>query len=209
MDVYLKRKKLSYAKLTGFSLLLMAVVAAFSFGFVLSGIYEAGDVVKTSQNIESKASLYTLGNIGWVLILILDLIVSFGLYQIFKSKNNRLAAIAASLRIIYSAMLGLGIIALYQENIEAFMVNWELGLIVFGLHLVMLYVLNNHFGKLVPKWLGYLLLIAGLSYSFIHGVSLWMPQWMDSMKTLESILVIPMSLSEILLAFWLIGSREA
>lgn len=209
MNIHLKQSKFLYARLTGFSLLLMAVIAAFSFGFVLSDIYVAGDLVKTSQNIEVKAGLYALGNLGWLLILTLDLVVSFGLYQIYKLNNQRLALLTALLRVVYSALLGLGIAALYQKNVETFMDRWELGLIVFGLHLVILYRLNNHFGKLVPQWIGYLLLIAGLGYGFIHGISLFMPQWMDSIKTLENVLVMPMSLSEILLALWLIRSREA
>lgn len=208
MDVNIKRKEFLYAKLTGISLLIMAVVAAFSFGFVINGIYVAGDMVKTSQNIEAKSALYAVGNLGWVFILILDLVVSFGVYQIYKVGNSRLALFTAILRIIYSAILGLAIVSLYQNNIEAFMSKWELGLIIFGIHLVSLYVLNNHYSRLVPRWIGYLLLIAGIGYGFIHGVNLFMPQWVTYIKILETILVIPMSLSELLLALWLIRSRQ-
>lgn len=209
MDTQIKRKGFSYAKLTGLSLLLMAVVAGFSFGFVLSELYVAGDLVKTNQNIQASTLLYNLGNLGWLLILVLDLVVSAGLYQVYKAKAHRLTLVTAGLRVLYAPMLGVGIWGLFNRDIGAFMYHWELGLIVFGLHLVSLYVLNNHFNRQVPRWIGYLLLVAGLSYSLIHSVHLFAPQWVDAIKTLENLLVLPMSLSELLLALWLLRSREA
>lgn len=209
MDTQISKNGFLYAKLTGLSLMLMAVVAGFSFGFVLNELYVAGDIVKTNQNIEANVLLYNLGNLGWLLIMVLDLLVSVGLYQVYKAKARRLTLVMASLRLLYAPMLGVGILGIFNRDIGAFMYHWELGLIVFGLHLVSLYVLNNHFNRQVPRWIGYLLLVAGLSYSLIHSIHLFAPQWVDEIKNLENLLVLPMSLSELLLAFWLLRSRKS
>lgn len=209
MDVLKKNKETRIYKLTGVSLILMAIIAGYSYGFVLSDIYVKGNVAATLMNIEAKGIHYLTGIIGWGLILLLDILIAYNVYGIFGKAHKKIAGLSAGLRLIYSVFLGIGIMALIQKNIPAFMAWWDMGLVIFGLHLVGLYVLNNHYYKVAPKWIGYLLLIAGIGYSFVHGVYAFMPSMAEGIKPVEQVLILPMSLSELLLALWLLRRREA
>lgn len=209
MDALKKNKETRIYKLTGVSLILMAIIAGYSYGFVLSDIYVKGNISATLMNIEAKEMHYLIGIIGWGLILLLDMLIAYNVYGIFGKANKKIAGLSAGLRLIYSVFLGIGIMALIQKNIPAFMAWWDMGLVLFGLHLVGLYVLNNHYYKVVPKWIGYLLLIAGIGYCFIHGVYAFMPSMAEGIKPVEQVLILPMSLSELLLALWLLRRREA
>lgn len=86
---------------------------------------------------------------------------------------------------------------------ESFRNLWSLGLIVFGLHLLglaYLSILNDR----MPNFFGVLLIIAGFGYLLVHILRLVPAIPVDTVDLIESILMLPMALGEILLAIWLI-----
>lgn len=112
--------------------------------------------------------------------------VSWALYSFLKQVDNSIALLGAWFRLIYCAILGASIMNLVyvllilsggnipatQSNqlnmqvmlfIDAFNKMWSLGLIIFGIHLLIIgkLVLKSGF---IPKILGILLLIAAVSY---------------------------------------------
>ncbi|HPF02048.1 MAG TPA: DUF4386 domain-containing protein, partial [Bacteroidales bacterium] len=97
-----------------------------------------------------------------------------------------------------------------ESHLRLFEKLWSVGLIIFGLHLVGLGYLSVK-SKSVHWLLGYLLYFAGLSYTFIHLTSLLSLFDTKVINSVENILVLPMALAEILLAFWLIynGFRKS
>jgi hypothetical protein len=79
---------------------------------------------------------------------------------------------------------------------------WSVGLIIFGMHLLGLGYLGLLYKK-VPNIFGYLLLLAGLGYLIVHisKTLIGLPE--ETVSTMETILMAPMALGEILLAIWL------
>lgn len=218
----MKSTQRTYALAAGISLLIMALSAAFSYGYVLSGLEVKGDPAASFNQLISRASLFRVSLGGWLLIFLTDLIVSFALYLFFKETRKGVSLATLMARLLYTAALGTALIRLFSllpllnkqgidagaagsqvlSTLQSFEFIWSVGLIIFGLHLLGLGYLSILYRQ-IPKLFGYLLLLAGLAYMVIHtSENLGLRE--EVVHKMETILMIPMALSEILLAFWLI-----
>ncbi|MCS5490203.1 DUF4386 domain-containing protein [Algoriphagus limi] len=204
--------------LTGFSLLLMAGLAGYSYGFVYQQLVIPGDEVQTVQNIQNSLDQFHYGIAGWVGILLLDVIVAIGFFQIFKAQNIKLSLSSAILRIAYCIFLVFGINELKHAAqavselfsggdvlgfLAGFEKYWSQGLIVFGLHLIGIGFLSWK-SAFIPKILAGLVTFAGLCYFIIHGGKALNPSWDSMLTQAETYLALPMGLGEIAMAIWLI-----
>lgn len=204
------------AKLTGYALLLMAIIAGFSFGFAFPKIYVPGQPENAHSALTEHWQLYKFMLSGILLVLLLDLFVSWTLYLYFKNDHKKLAAVSGFLRIIYSIIFGMATYylclnfgfsnnnnALIIENYQSFHTVWSIGLIVFGIHLLLVGVLMK-LHKRIPAVLWYLTIIAGASYILVHLLKTAFPQLTALSNTLNNILALPMAVGELGLAVWLI-----
>jgi hypothetical protein len=209
----------SPALITGFSLIAMAVIAGFAYGFVYNLIYVAGDPVLSRQALSDNFDVYSYGIIAWISIIILDVLVSIGIYALYNRTQKRLTFFTSLLRIVYTLFL---ILATYQlamplmdKNeiinglyyMASFTEIWTYGLIIFGLHLIFLsrVCMQSNF---TPNIISVLLFIGGLSYVVIESLKSFSPPFSSSLyaltATLESVLIIPMAISELAFSIWLI-----
>ena len=76
-----------YGMITGISLLIMAIAAGFSYGFVYSSLVVPGDANTTFNNILSGNVLFKAGIFGWLIIVVCDLVVAWGLYVYFRTSS--------------------------------------------------------------------------------------------------------------------------
>lgn len=214
-----------YALISGISLVLMAVVAGFSYGYVHSSLINMEDAQTTYQNLTGAKGLFTAGILGWIIIFLLDAIVAWALYLFFASTSKALAFTSSFLRIAYTAVLGIAIYnlpkalqlingqlpstdledaaSLVTQYLTAFNSIWSNGLIIFGLHLMVLGYLAFK-AEFVPKIWGWLLMLAGVSYVFVSSMHALSPELAESMNTIEMVLSIPMTIGELGFAIWLI-----
>lgn len=208
------------AIISGASLVLMALAAAFSAGYVFSNTIVADDTTATISNIKDSLSLFRAGIVGWLLILILDVLVAWSLYHFFQQVNKSISLLAAVFRWIYSSILGVAIcclllvpvVAANDSNILAtplipFLIDsfnsiWSMGLLIFGLHLTALAYLALK-ANFVPKVFGILLTIAGISYVLVSALKIIVPEMSATIGTIEMILGLPMAAGELALAIWL------
>lgn len=203
--------------LTGFSLLLMAVLAGLTMGFVFNVLFTA-DRASFEFNLQIVESNFGWGLIGWCLILVLDLYVSWGLWQIYRSKSVKKALIVGLLRFFYSLILAVAVINLFgaysffddaETNVQTIfdLVNdfqsiWHTGLIVFGLHLIFLAALICE-KKVILRIISLLLLMAGLGYMISNIADLWIENYAQIRMKVELVFILPMIFGEIGLALWL------
>ncbi|MCH2197620.1 MAG: DUF4386 domain-containing protein [Flavobacteriales bacterium] len=200
------------AVITGLSIIVMAVVATLimvSGRTSMNGDPEgAVDMLRSGQE-KARAEAF-----GWIVVLILDIIASWGIYLIFKLKNQELASLSALFRLIYSAILGAAIgflvygLFLGQKGIEnsvadlagyfvfAFQEVWSFGLIIFGLHLVTLGWLTWD-KSILAKILGTLLVIGGSGYVLIHSAHVLMADDSVFKMLAEPLFMAPMILGEL------------
>jgi hypothetical protein len=215
------------AMVAGVAILLMAVAAGFSYGVVLNGLMVPGDAATTAQNIKSSEFLFRAGVLGWLLILILDVIVAWVLYTFFRKENKSVSLLTALFRLGYTFFLGIALFSLvmvllllsdaaYLQVLEssqpdalvllflnAFNGIWSLGLVIFGLHLAGLAYLVLQSAQ-VPNFLGILLALAAVGYLFIPIAKLLLPGYASDVASLEAVMSVPMAIGEAGFGLWLL-----
>lgn len=215
------------AVIVGITMIIIVLCAGFSYGFVHSSLVLKGNAAETVSQILQSLPLFRAEIFSWFLILVCDIIIAWALYIFMKPIDEHLALLGAWFRLIYSVILGIAIsnlivvsLLLSGDNYLAFtqigQLNaqvmlylnvfdnvWSLGLIVFGLHLLIIayLILQSEF---IPKFLGILLLIASLSYVLIHSLHLFFPQYETTTLLIEKILSLPMAVGELGFGLWLL-----
>ena len=109
-------------------------------------------------------------------VALLDVVVAWGLYIVLMPANKNLSALAAWLRVIYAGIFMFAISKLYlavqvvaadgvqaMSFLKAFQSIWDMSLILFGFHLLVLGYLAFKSGY-IPKWLGVFLVLASVGY---------------------------------------------
>jgi hypothetical protein len=206
------------ALIAGIAIITMALAAVFSFGYAHNLLVIPNQPDITLSNLKTSKSLFILEILGWMIILLCDIIVAVALYVYFKNENRKLALYTAAARLIYSAILGVAIFFLLRilfllndsenfagtvmSNLDSFKTTWSFGLIIFGIHLFLLGLLAIK-SRLIHNIWGILLIFAGISYSFIHASNFLFPEFESQIKTAEMVLSVPMAFAEIGFAIWL------
>lgn len=192
-----------WSVISGVSLLVMAVAAGVAYGFIFNSFYVEGNAAATTMKIQANTGLYYTGAALWCLIFITDLIVTYGFYRFLRPLNKPLAYASGILRLIYSFLLGLAIIFLLLKKPGDFVWIWSAGLLIFGFHLIAtgIAVMSS---TVFLKVLGVLLIVAGAGYSLISGIQTFFPQATELVQTLESVLVVPMTVGELAFGIWLL-----
>jgi len=187
---------------TGISLVIMAIVAGFSVGYAYAEFYNLEQLEFLKDSILQNMGLYQSMLIGILIILILDLLVSYTLYKFFEDDNKRMSFLSGVIRVVYTVIFGIATYYLTKNlntneltnqiansNFQQFQVIWNGGLVVFGFHILLIgFLMKLHMR--IPKILWYLTLIAGVSYVVVHLLKLGSPN-SEMVKNLEMILVLP------------------
>ncbi|MGR3762917.1 DUF4386 domain-containing protein [Rossellomorea sp. NS-SX7] len=212
------------AILSGAALLIMTISAFFSYGYV-HGSIASGDGITTLKNIQLSGSLFELGIIGWIVIILMDLLVSWGFYVYLKPIHQGYAIAAGWLRLLYTVMLATAVSHLVMANNTAgeasfngsvditaskvmasfasFESIWSAALIIFGLHL-MAVGFAAWKSKHIPKIISSLVMAAGVSYILVHLMYRALPQFEGVTMLLETILMAPMLIGELGFGIWLL-----
>jgi hypothetical protein len=209
----------------GLGLLMMAILAPFANFYVLQNLVVANDAKATADNIVASIGLFRLGIVCFLIVAVLDVIVAWALHVLLEPVSKNLSLLAAWFRLLYAAVFTLalspllGILHLLSggrslqglENTQvqaqvmlsvgAFRSGWDLGLVLFGFHLLLLgYVVFK--SEFIPKWLGVLLGIASLGYLADSFGKFLVPNYNITIAAFTFI-------GEVVLIFWLLwqGSR--
>lgn len=212
----------------GISLIIMALVAFFSYGFVHGSLVVQGDASATFNNIMSSNMLFKAEILGWVIILILDIVVAWAFYIFLEPINKSLSLLGAWLRLTYATILGMAILnlifalllsskstdyltsfkidqlqALTMLFFEAFESIWSIGLILFGGHLLIVgYIAFK--SDSIPKVISILLLLASIGYIVIHLCKTFLPQYDVAISILNIVFTVPMIAGELGFGIWLL-----
>ena len=200
-------------QVTGASILLMAIVGGAAYGFVHATLHIAGDPNATAAATAGKLHLVVLAASAWLLVALLDVIVSVGVYLLYQQTHLGLAVTSGGLRAAYAAIFVVATLALFDSALcgkastiylafEQFEFIWSIGLMVFGIHLCSLgyLVIRSAF---TPSTLGWLLISAGISYLLSKGG--WLAGFY--LTEIEPILAVIMIVGELCFAVWLITQR--
>ena len=175
------------ATCAGAGILLLAVLAPFGVLFAVDGLVTAGDPARTAQDIAGSQVLFRLGIIALLAVAIVDVVVAWGLHQVLRRTDGGLSTLAAWFRLAYATVLLVGVAHLVAalrlldapsgafsaaqnqaralSEVEAFHDVFSAGLVLFGVHLVLVGCLAWSSG-FVPRLLAALVCLAGAGYLF-------------------------------------------
>lgn len=215
------------AVIVGVTMIMIVLCAGFGYGFVHSSLVIKGDAATTVSQLQQNMPLFRAEIFSWFLILVFDIIIAWALTIFMKQIDDHLSLLSGWFRLIYAVILGIAISNLVMVSLllngndyvaflpieqlsaqvmlylSAFNAIWSLGLIVFGLHLLIIayLILKSDF---IPKFLGILLFIAALSYVLIHSMHLFLPQYETTTLLIEMVLSLPMTVGELGFGIWLL-----
>jgi hypothetical protein len=204
----------------GVGLLVMAALSGFGNFVAVVGLVTQRDAAQTAKDITESEGLFRFGILSLLLVVALDVVVALALYGVFSPVSKSISMLAAALRVVYAGvfmvaigqLLGVlrvlsndGYLSVFSADqlhaqallgVNAFTDLWHAGLVLFGLHLVIIGYLAYR-SSYVPRLLGVLLAIAGFGYVIdTFGVVLSQGTWTD----VSSFTFI----GEFLLALWLV-----
>jgi hypothetical protein len=206
--------------IAGGALVLMAVLAGVGVGVAVGGLVTPDDPLRTVGDLVASEGLFRIGIVCLLAVVGLDVVVGWALYRVYRPVDAGLALLAAVLRFVYAAVLlvAVGQLALAADllggdlpltapdhmasqalvALGTFERVWNLGLGLFGVHLLLVGRLAYRSG-FTPRVLGVLVALAGAGYT------------VDSVAAVLSAGAAPavsvyLFAGELLLAVWLIAS---
>ena len=210
----------------GIAILIMTIAATIANDVSIGKLVIDGNASATYKSIVASEGLFRVGVYSWIVILISDLFVAWGLYIYFRSVNQDISLVAAWFRLVYTAILGTAIACLIyvllilgNESlltamgtetlqaqviyyINAFYSIWNVGLIIFGFHILFIgYLIIK--SRFVPNIFGVLLLLAFVGYVLTNSSNILFPQFEATMVYLDWIFLLPM-LAEVAFGIWLL-----
>ena len=216
-----------YAIVAGIGYVALFVLGIFANFFVREGLIVAGDAAQTAVNIGDSEGLFRLGLVSFLAIFVIDVVVAWALYVLFKRVNESLSLVTAWFRIVYTVFLGVAVIFFFQAlqlldradflsvfsaeqlnaqalvALDTFNSTWLIGLLAFGVHLILLGVLviRSHW---VARTLGYILIAAGIAYAADTLAHTLLPNYTDYETVFIAIVAVPSIIAEGWMALWLL-----
>jgi hypothetical protein len=197
------------AIIAGVGLLLMAILSPIAILGTFQSLVQFDDAALTAQNILQSMGAFRTAILLMFVIALLDVLVAWALYIVFRPANKNLSALAAWLRVIYAGifmvaisrlLLALQVVATdgvqAMSFLKAFQSIWDMGLILFGFSLLVLGYLAFK-SSYVPKWLGAFLVLAASGYIVDGFGKMLFPAYNLSIAQFTFI-------GEVLLIFWLL-----
>jgi hypothetical protein len=147
----------------------------------------AGNIEQTAQNIAAHGELFLVAIFCYFLSFLGDVIIAWSLYVLLAPVNRSLSLLMAWFQLVYAAIAFVGVVNLMgvyhlltetnyltafgpgplhaqvMLSLHSFRYTWQMALVLFGIHLVLLGYLIFRSGY-IPRILGILLIINGLGW---------------------------------------------
>ena len=165
----------------------MTIFAVAAFTLVFQKLIIPGNASATVNNILLGEMQFRIGITCLFIVAVLDVVVAWALYVVLEPAGKNLSLLAAWFRLVYAAILGVALFGyahvlrllsgahnmkavvtgqLHADvmlSLQVFDDGWAIGLVFFGVHLVILGYLVVRSGY-APRILGIVLAIAGAAY---------------------------------------------
>jgi hypothetical protein len=212
-----------FARITGFLYLVIAVFGMFA-PTVLQTLVLPGDAATTAHKIVDSRWLFGSSLVTWIALVLADAAVAVTLYLLLEPVSRVLSLVAAAFRLLYAAIVGAGLINLFDafllltsaeraaglepqqrqalalSSFATFGTGFLLALVFFGVHLLVLgFVLDR--SRYVPRLLSFLLLGGGAGY-IVHSLANFFLA--DQGGPASAVVLAPALVGELGLTAWLL-----
>jgi hypothetical protein len=141
--------------------LIIAIFGMFA-GTVSTNLAVAEDPASTPENVLASLALLRASLAAWIVVLFADIAVSITLFVLLKPVSPALSLLAAAFRVVYAAVQGINLFNLFNAvllltnssftagfgpqqvntlgllSLETFGTGFRIGLVFFGVHLIVL-----------------------------------------------------------------------
>ena len=218
----------SAALMGGVGYLLLFVLALFANFYVLSGLVDDTSAAVTAANIAESQTLFRTGLLSFLAIFILDVVIAWALYVVFRPVSRQYSLLSAWFRLVYTVFLGVAVIFLFGAAqlagggdyldafgtgqvdaqitllLDAFNYAWMIGLAAFGLHLILIGFMLLRSG-IASRWLGILLTIAGAAYVIDTVAYGLLANYSDYEGAFLAMVAVPSVVAELAFTIWLLA----
>ncbi|MBX7174459.1 MAG: DUF4386 domain-containing protein [Pyrinomonadaceae bacterium] len=215
--------------ISGFAYLMIFVFSITANFFVFEKLIVSRDPISTISNIIANESLFRFGIACWVIVVIFDVIVAWGLYLLLKPINKSLSLLAAYFRVVFSAIFGYSFVnyfavlkLLNPNTFDSNYLNTQIALLLntqyfavrisyvfFGIHIFLLGLLILK-SKHIPRILGFFLVIASCGYLIDSFGNFLSSAYANNGSVFMIFVGFPALISEFSLTVWLLlkGGKE-
>jgi len=165
--------------------------------------------------------------VSFLVIFLVDVIVAWGLYIVFRRANRDVSLVAAWSRLVYTVFLGVALIYFFQAlqfltgsdvseafdaaqreahalvALDTFNSAWLIGLAAFGLHLIVLGGLVVR-SRTAPRALGCVLIVAGAAYVIDTIAHILLSNYSDDETAFIVMVAVPSVIAEGWMGLWLL-----
>lgn len=219
----------SAALIAGYCYVALFVLGISANFLVREQLVEAGDPAATFQNVADATTLVRLAIVAFIAAFVLDVLVAWALFHVFRPAGTAVSTLTAWFRIVYTVFLGVAVVFLFaalelvgedahaaaldqavREShtmlaLDAFNVAWLIGLTCFGVHLALLGMMSIR-SSVAPRALGIVLIVAGGAYVFDTLAYSLVSTYSDHEAVFTAIVALPAVLAEAALMVWLLRS---
>lgn len=217
------------AIVAGIGYIIIFITGIFANFFVMERLVNLDHADMTFTNIQGNMRQFTSGILFFVVMVVFDFILAWALYHIFETIHPKWSAIAAILRLINALIFAIALVYLFEvwqlvvdngepssisvkiiDQFKSFNETWLFGLLFFAAHLLVLSLLVWRSTR-IPKWLGGLLLLAGVGYLVDSIAQYFLPNYQDYQAIFSMVVILPGVIGELALTIWLLakGGRPA
>jgi hypothetical protein len=213
------------ARIAGLAYAALFFLAIFANFVVREGLVDADDPAATVENLTTDGQLLRWGIVAFVVVFLLDVAISWALYVLLRPGGTARSLVTAWFRLAHTFLLGVAVtflfLALQRASgpltaglesadreawtalaVEAFDYTWLVGLVAFGVHLVLV-------GRLLAaamgaRVLGILLTVAGVAYVFDTAAYTLLADYADHEDLFLTIVAVPSVVAELGFTIWLL-----
>ncbi|UCG92986.1 MAG: DUF4386 domain-containing protein [candidate division WOR-3 bacterium] len=187
------------AIVAGSAFIISFILAIIVGNFILPNFIVPGDTAALANDINANERLFNIAVIMYLIILALDAAIALALYIVLKPANRKLASLTGIFRLLYAAIMVIGVLALAFQFIEVYSYGSIklIGYLFFTCHIFVLGYLVCKSGY-IPRIFGVLLITASFCYVGAFYVNFLVP------KVLLLIFMMFMIAGELSLSLWLL-----
>jgi hypothetical protein len=209
-------------KISGIAYVMIFLAGFYANFAVLESLIDSSNPSITTSNFINNHSQFGNGLIGFLVMLFFDLVLVWSLFGITKSISKNASYIASFFRLLHALLFGFALFKLWEiyhltfntsnttnlqitvsELLFDFDTLWTVGLLFFGVHLILLGYLAIK-STYIPKTIGLLLILAAIGYIIDGMAKLFMSNYSDYKDIFEVIVIMPSVIGEFSFTVWLL-----
>lgn len=212
----------TFAKVSGIVYLLIFISGFYANFTILESLIDLNSIEQTTLNIINNSIQFRQGLVGFLVMLISDIFLIWSLFKITKPTQKVLSYIASFFRGLHAIFFIIALTKLIEvykitsqainseelQNSVIYLLSnfdklWTIGLLFFGIHLLLLGLLAIKSSS-IPRIIGFLLILAALGYAVDGFSKLYLSSYRDYKFYFETIVVLTGVIGELSFTIWLL-----